>query len=1049
MSSHVFHYDSKNATEIPDDVQIITVSDASSLRGLIPAVPSDLILKDIIERTFSYRHNDHLVWILVVPKTFTGLTEQAIKTRIHILLEQGPPRYDFSTHVFPECQQPLLIPNLRHQAPDLTDDVDFQLFDIWYDAFKAEIHLFGKTRDSYSVHVIVDKLRFGIRISHSANDEEELERIAEELAKTEERKRTDVKYSIEKSWPLDQYRKDPVPVVKITANRFSALNRIKKLAVEEHGCQTYHGNINAASHFCVNRNIQTHSIVRVTNYKLVEDKQSFCDYELRAAAKNVSKAPEQINYSALLMGLDIETLFVRPPSSKLDPIANIAVVGYKTGTKVADRKQGLPEKWEWKYLFCLGDTPDTLDGATILSFKTERALLIGFFDFLHNSNVDGIVGHNVRNFDIKYIIERCEFLRVEPRFGKLTASDKVTTFRLDWMENKAMGRMETVRINDMQGVFIMDTLDMAKKGFGGKLKSHKLEFLAQTFLGQGKEDVSYDEILPVFFSGPAGRLRLASYCLKDTELSLQLMIHWDKYNEAAEFCKLSSYLPINNVETTGVTTRLTNVLLWYVVHILNRPILFLDKEPTEKDGKYDGALVLDPTVGFHRYVTTLDFESLYPSIMMEGNISPDAVIIHQFKDEDIIRDGENPSLPPDNCPGGHPIKVKYRDEILWIRPSLVKPGNLWFVEKSHHEGVFAKFLNWLKSERAEYKRQMKQHLSGTAEYFSLNNKQNAVKLMMNSLYGAMGSTFGSLSFVDLAAEVTSRGRWALNRSMTRFREYSTAHNITGEVVYGDTDSIFIKVDLFKNVEDAKERAEEIISPLLTYINSGFNAPMKMAFEKTIDIIMMNKKRYSYINHTDREKINSKGIESTRSQCTKFAEQTQKHLLDLLLRNPETPDLAFKFIEDESRRLLRGQVPLEELELSMGLSKAEYKNEKLRHVYLYKQMIERKDPNTPKIGERIHFVMVKKCEGHDNYMAVETRDFVERNATLFAVDYDHYFDKEVRTPSVRILELFDPQIDTRVFKRVLDEERPPNKRQKLPLNPRMPIVSAFFPRMSFK
>ena len=71
---------------------------------------------------------------------------------------------------------------------------------------------------------------------------------------------------------------------------------------------------------------------------------------------------------------------------------------------------------------------------------------------------------------------------------------------------------------------------------------------------------------------------------------------------------------------------------------MKKKILFLDKDSSVKEGKYDGALVLDPTVDFHRYVTTLDFESLYPSIMMEGNITPDAVIMYPFKEHEMVRD---------------------------------------------------------------------------------------------------------------------------------------------------------------------------------------------------------------------------------------------------------------------------------------------------------------------------------------------------------------------------------------------------------------------------
>ena len=744
-ASLVSHYDKENR-DMPDTVRVITVSDTPSLCRLVPNVPGDVDISTIYERTFSYQLNeDRLVWIIVAPpsKGKDGLRDRAIQNRIAILLAQGPPSCHFSALAFPDATTVPVIPRLMAPPPVLEGDLDFQLFDIYYDHLKALIHLFGKTRDAYSVHAVVEDLRFSIRIGHQSNDRDHLEEIAEQLVETEAKKRTGCKYVLEEAWPLDQYRKFPVWTIKLTANRFSALRRLKNLAAEEHGCTSYHMSINPASHFCVNQNIQTHSVVRLTEYIPVRGtgKESYCDYEVRVSAKNVHRAPEEFqkNHPALLMGLDIETLFVRPPSSKLDPIINISVVGQQTSTPLADRSSGTPERWEWKYLFCLGDTPDVPGCTQVFSFANERQLLLGFFEFLHYSNVDGIVGHNVRNFDIKYIIERCQVLGgVTANFSKLI--NNMTTFELDWMENKAMGRMETVKIRDMCGTFIMDTLDMAKRGFGGKLKSLKLEFLAQTFLGQGKDDVKYEDIHPIFFSGPQGRCRLATYCQKDTELAVMLMNRWDKYNEAVEFCKLSSYLPINNVETTGVTTRLTNVLFWFVAHIIKKKILFLDKEASEKDGKYEGALVLEPVVGFHRYVTTLDFEGLYPSIMIEGNISPDMVIAKEFADhEKLPADDASFPLPPDNCPGGAPIRVRLDGDTVWVRPSLVKPGKLWFVERAHQEGVFALFLNWLKSERATYKALMKQHLSGTAEYFSLNNKQNAVKLMMNSLYGALGS----------------------------------------------------------------------------------------------------------------------------------------------------------------------------------------------------------------------------------------------------------------------------------------------------------------------
>jgi len=277
-------------------------------------------------------------------------------------------------------------------------------------------------------------------------------------------------------------------------------------------------------------------------------------------------------------------------------------------------------------VWCLRSCSD-IAGAHVFSFEKEEELLMSFQQFLATTYPDILTGYNIQNFDLPYLIERAETLQL-PKFHQLGRMKDRSRIRV----NQFAGR-EVTDVN-IEGRVQFDMYVVIQKEH--KLRSYSLNAVSAELLGDQKEDVHYSMIGGLFEANADTRRRLAVYCLKDAYLPLKLM---------EKLLCMYNYIEMARVTGTPINYLLNRGQMIKVVSQLLRKARQLDfVMPTIKsqpsDDKFEGATVLDPITGYYeKPIATLDFASLYPSIMMAHNLcyttllSPEAA--KQFTEEQV------------------------------------------------------------------------------------------------------------------------------------------------------------------------------------------------------------------------------------------------------------------------------------------------------------------------------------------------------------------------------------------------------------------------------
>lgn len=303
---------------------------------------------------------------------------------------------------------------------------------------------------------------------------------------------------------------------------------------------------------------------------------------------------------------------------------------------------------------------------------------------------------------------------------------------------------------------------------------------------------------------------------------------------------------------------------------------------TAPKSSYTGAVVLDAPLGMYFDIPYLcmDFSGLYPSIIMAYNIGGDTLI---FESERIAR-----NIPLD--------MVNTPPDCTERNPRTGKIEIYHFVKKEIWPSVIAESEEFLKAARSEAKRKMNAaDDAGDDNLKSIYDAlQNNFKLIMNSIYGALGVSRGPIACKAAAKAVTAWGRyWILEMN----RVCDTLFN--ARLAGGDTDSIFkgfpgkmINGKLRHRIRNREEG--ELFGPWLTktILNPLLPQPMSLEYEKMMFYLLtIAKKRYNYIHIELRKdpKISAKGMETVRRDTTKFTKITLKQLQNQLLVMP-SPEL---------------------------------------------------------------------------------------------------------------------------------------------------------------
>lgn len=669
---------------------------------------------------------------------------------------------------------------------------------------------------------------------------------------------------------------------------------------------------------------------------------------------------------------------------------------------------------------------------TFKMFTNEYDMLKYFITMINPYNIDLITGWNVRNFDLKYIYDRCRkfYPNLIPLFKSWTLNNTNVTFRNVTIKG------QNVTIVDCFGIIILDMYDYNKVNV--KAKSYKLKDIAKNFLQDDKQkkEMNYKDITLFYNSGTEEQFsNLLEYCSVDAEIVLDLMAIqkvWNNTISMADIC----HVPINYVINHGVMFR--NVCM--ISEFINRNTNYLLPYKLGHDeGEFEGGFVNEPIVGFHiNPIFVLDFNSLYPTTMLAFNICTTTIVHDVPQDENY-----NPQNLDD-------VVYNDNDNTVYMTPYMKKIG---FISATHRKGVLPQILESLLKTRKNLQNELKE-TTCKQKYKQLDAQQLTYKLCANAIYGLLGCKFSPLYYPEVAASVTGFGRFLSFIKRTLITRYMKEDDLTGRIIYGDTDSIMVEIEN-KTIADTMNIAKNYAIRITKDIGMP---PIKTEYEKIFCPFLIHKKKhYSGVMYTSDPdkyyKIEYKGNEMVRSDNCTLTTKIISKISNILFFFGKNIDDKLNEIGNSLQTILQPwsklyhwyvndcsrvcdeykdmlTIVLNDGVFSKKLSKETYKN-KLPHVAVYERMKNKKQYH---VGDRIVYC-IANTEFTDKIkpknildMAYDGDEFLNSNGKLF-LSIHYYLDACVRKPLNRLFETLDGRFNN-ILEDILLKLFPPLDKQNI-------------------
>lgn len=768
------------------------------------------------------------------------------------------------------------------------------------------------------------------------------------------------------------------PYLKITVTDPKFINKVRSTI--EHGNANWKGmwkgtgdggiltfdSIQYVLRFMIDCKISGMSWVEVPakSYKLISEHQrhSNCQIEAEVTYRDLIAHKPEGEWAKMaplrILSFDIECAGRKGvfPEANQDPVIQIANVVTRYGEK----------KPFVRNVFCL-DTTSLIVNTKIFEFKREEEMLMKWRDFLEEVDPDLIIGYNICNFDFPYLLDRAKHLKVNgfdawTRLKNVRSASKDTNF-----SSKQMGNRDTKATNT-NGRLQLDLLQLVQRDH--QLRSYTLNSVCAQFLGEQKEDVHHTMITELFNGTPESRRRLAVYCLKDAYLPQRLMDKLSCLENYTEMARVTG-VPFNYLLARGQQVKFVSQLFRKA---LEQKLVIPNMRTDATDEQYEGATVIEPTRGYYDVpVATLDFASLYPSIIQAHNLCYTTLLnktavekLNLVKDEDFI----------------------------------VTPNGDMFATIKRRKGLLAQILEELLTARKQAKRELAVETDPFKKAV-LNGRQLALKISANSVYGLTGATVGKLPCLAIASSTTSYGRQMIEKTKEEVeKKYTIANGYThdAQVIYGDTDSVMVKFGV-KDLATAMKLGEEAAQ----FVSSKFIKPIKLEFEKVyFPYLLINKKRYAglYWTNPDKyDKMDTKGIETVRRDNCRLVQNVIETVLRMILIDQDVQG-AQDYVKDTISDLLQNKIDMSKLVITKALAKADY-TAKQAHVELAERMKKRDAGSAPTLGDRVAYVIVKGSAGAKNFERSEDPIFVLENN--IPIDTKYYLDNQLAKPLGRIFE----------------------------------------------
>ena len=571
------------------------------------------------------------------------------------------------------------------------------------------------------------------------------------------------------------------------------------------------------------------------------------------------------------LDIEVESEIGRIPDPKIAE-KRITAVGFEGSDGLKQvfvlRKSGIEE-----------GVNELLPGVKIVFYEEtkEKEMILDTFELMKKYPL--LITYNGDGFDLPYLYNRAS------RLG------------IDRQKNPLYMMRDSATLTD--GVHLDLYRTMSNRAFqiyafGQKYSDFSLNSVSKGLLGEEKIDYGVElNDLTLY--------QTANYCQNDARLTYNLTsFNNDLLMNLLIVISRIARMPIDDISRMGVSQWIRSLL--YYEHRQNGILIPRRQELDDKssnvineaiikDKKFRGGLVVEPVVGIHFDVTVMDFASLYPSIIKVKNLSYETV-----------------RCSHDAC-----------------KKNTIPQTNHWVCTKKN--GLTSVLIGSLRDLRVNYYKNMAKKDTLTVEEKQLFTVvSQALKVILNASYGVMGAEIFPLYFLPAAEATTATGRHIILDTINKCKESGI------DVLYGDTDSLFVKKPTPKQVEDIITKAK-------------MNHNVELEIEKEYRYVVLSGRKKNYLGVTKNGKVDVKGLTGKKSHTPPFIKTLFYELLDILseIKTVEEFKRAKNKISDKitecARKVQAKEIPLQDLAFNVMISKAprDYTKTVPQHIRAAKQL----------------------------------------------------------------------------------------------------------------
>jgi DNA polymerase elongation subunit (family B) len=450
-------------------------------------------------------------------------------------------------------------------------------------------------------------------------------------------------------------------------------------------------------------------------------------------------------------------------------------------------------------------TNQSKNDATVEFYTSELDLLYAFINYYEGVSPNILTGWNINKFDVPYLYNRMSQLCGKNTAGRLSPIGKVrySEFREQYV---------------IAGVSMLDYLDLYKKFTYTQQQNYRLDTIGRLEVGMGK--VEYEGSLDMLFEQDLEKF--IEYNLTDVKIVVSL----DQKLQLIELVRGICHVGHVPYEDYAYSSRFLEGTI--ITYLHRKGIIVTDKAPNaremmqeredEDEEGFAGAYVKPPKPGVYDWVYSLDLQSLYPSIIMSLNISPETKV---GKIVDWDRDKLKDDFTTFDIVEKSGVTRVSRDELYkLIEDEMLTISSNGILYTNAKRGIIPEVLEVWFAQRKEFKDLMKKYTNEgdtkLADFY--NRRQHIQKIFLNSLYGVLGLPIFRFFDIDNALAVTASGQDVIKNSadfvnnlyisQLKKRADAADEDYTEQdyCIYIDTDSLYFSAkQMFTTQETDEEK----------------------------------------------------------------------------------------------------------------------------------------------------------------------------------------------------------------------------------------------------